>query len=105
MDWYTFVLWSFFVNCNETSLLTMPTILYLYGWRLFFYSNEGTEPLHVHAEKGSIECKFWINKELRTIDEDFSYNMSPGERRQIVEIINSHLDIIIMAWEKYFINK
>ncbi len=22
----------------------MPTVLYIFGWRLFFYSNEGTEP-------------------------------------------------------------
>ena len=38
----------------------MPTILFIYGWRLFFYSNEGTEPMHVHAEKGDMECKFWL---------------------------------------------
>jgi Domain of unknown function (DUF4160) len=30
----------------------MPTILFMNGWRLFFYSNEGDEPVHIHAEKG-----------------------------------------------------
>jgi len=24
----------------------MPTVLYVRGWRLFFYANEGTEPIH-----------------------------------------------------------
>ncbi len=33
----------------ELSKLIMPTILFIYGWRLFFYSNEGTEPIHIHA--------------------------------------------------------
>jgi hypothetical protein len=36
----------------------MPTILLVRGWRLFFSSNEGNEPMHVHARKGGAECKF-----------------------------------------------
>ena len=27
----------------------MPTILYVQGWRFHFFSNEGNEPIHVHA--------------------------------------------------------
>lgn len=30
------------------------------GWRLFFYANEGHEPVHVHARKGDAECRYWI---------------------------------------------
>lgn len=33
----------------------MPTVLYFYGWRFFFYSNEGNEPIHIHAEKGEMK--------------------------------------------------
>ncbi len=29
----------------------MPTILLLFGWRLFFYANEGNEPIHGDLEK------------------------------------------------------
>jgi len=36
----------------------MPTVLLISGWRLFFYSNEGHEPIHIHAEKAEMECKF-----------------------------------------------
>jgi hypothetical protein len=35
----------------------MPTILLLLGWRIFFYANEGNEPVHVHCRKGEKECK------------------------------------------------
>jgi hypothetical protein len=38
----------------------MPTILFIYGYRIFFYSNDGSEPMHVHAQKGETECKFWV---------------------------------------------
>ncbi|NIL99295.1 MAG: DUF4160 domain-containing protein, partial [Planctomycetales bacterium] len=29
----------------------MPTILRIRGWRVFFYADEGDEPIHVHARK------------------------------------------------------
>lgn len=38
----------------------MPTVLYVNGWRFFFYSNEGNEPVHIHAQKGEKECKFLL---------------------------------------------
>ncbi len=34
----------------------MPTILMVRGWRVFFYSEEGNEPVHVHAKKAGCEC-------------------------------------------------
>ena len=39
----------------------MPTILLVAGWRFFFYSNEGNEPIHLHCQKGDAEAKFWID--------------------------------------------
>ncbi|MEN6433661.1 MAG: DUF4160 domain-containing protein [Smithella sp.] len=41
----------------------MPTILLIMGWRLFFYANEGNEPIHVHCQKGDTECKYWLDRE------------------------------------------
>lgn len=29
----------------------MPTILLIAGWRIYFWANENTEPIDVHAEK------------------------------------------------------
>lgn len=61
----------------------MPTILFIFGWRLFFYSNEGTEPIHVHAEKGDMECKFWLVVDEVEIMEAFSNNLNPSVKREI----------------------
>jgi hypothetical protein len=47
----------------------MPTVVYIFGWRLFFYSNEGNEPIHIHAEKAEMECKYWIFEEEVEIKE------------------------------------
>jgi hypothetical protein len=39
----------------------MPTLLNIEGFRFYFFSNEGTEPAHVHVEKGDGTAKFWLN--------------------------------------------
>jgi hypothetical protein len=39
----------------------MPTVLRVDGYRFFFFSNEGTEPPHVHVEKGDATGKWWLN--------------------------------------------
>jgi len=38
----------------------MPTVLRHLGFRVFFYSREGTEPMHIHVEKGDNVAKFWL---------------------------------------------
>jgi len=47
----------------------MPTILMIMGWRLFFYSNEGNEPVHVHCRKGDKECKYWLDTEMFDLED------------------------------------
>lgn len=80
----------------------MPTILFIYGWRLFFYSNEGNEPIHIHAQKGEMECKFWILVEDIEIREAYEYNLTAGEKREIKKIIYKNFDLIVDAWNTYF---
>lgn len=70
--------------------IIVPTILTILGWRLFFYSNENNEPPHVHARKGDMECKFWLNSNDFEIEEAFSYNLTPAANREIKKIICSH---------------
>ena len=80
----------------------MPTIIYIYGWRLFFYSNEGNEPIHIHAEKADMECKFWFLEEEIEIKEAYAYNLNQKDRKEIKKIIYQHFDLIVDSWYKYF---
>jgi hypothetical protein len=80
----------------------MPTVLIISGWRLFFYSNEGNEPVHIHAEKAEIECKFWLLRDAFEIEEAKSYNLTPAARREIRKIIFEHFEYIVKEWDKYF---
>jgi len=78
----------------------MATILFLRGWRLFFYSNERNEPPHIHIRKGDVDCKFWIHPERFDISEAYSYNANPSDLRIIRQIIFDHFDYIVAEYEK-----
>ena len=83
----------------------MPTILFIYGWRLFFYSNESNEPIHIHVQKGDIEAKYWLLIEEIEIIEAFSYNFTPASKKVIKKIIYQHFDLIVSEWSKHFLSK
>ena len=79
----------------------MPTILVLMGWRLFFYANEGNEPMHVHCRKGDMECKYWIDEDTFDIQEAYSFCMSPRDKKQIRKIIFEHFEYIADQWREF----
>lgn len=39
----------------------MPTVLRVDAYRFFFYSLEGSEPPHIHVERGDEVAKFWLD--------------------------------------------
>lgn len=53
----------------------MPEIFRTEGFVFFFYSNEGSEPRHVHVRKAGGFCKFWIDPVLL----DYSQGMKTRE--------------------------
>ncbi len=83
----------------------MPTILLIQGWRFFFYTNEGDEPIHIHARKAETECKYWLRPDLYEIEEAWSHNLTPRLRREVRKIIFDHFDLIVTEWEKSFGDK
>ncbi|MDA3901307.1 MAG: DUF4160 domain-containing protein [Spirochaetes bacterium] len=38
----------------------MPNVLKFNGYRLFFYSNENDEPIHIHIQKAENYAKLWV---------------------------------------------
>lgn len=79
----------------------MPTVLMIMGWRLFFYSNEGNEPPHVHCRKGDAECKYWLDAEMFEAVEAHAYGMKPADRRTVRRIIFENFDYILNKWNEF----
>jgi hypothetical protein len=79
----------------------MPTVLLIRGWRIFFYSNEGDEPIHVHCQKADAECKYWLDRENFEIVEAFGHNVKPADRREIKRLIFEYFEDIERAWDQF----
>ncbi|HLP46986.1 MAG TPA: DUF4160 domain-containing protein [Candidatus Kapabacteria bacterium] len=78
----------------------MPTILLIMGWRLFFYTNEGNEPIHIHCRKAEMECKYWLDSTNFEIREAFSNNMNNKDKRQVKKIIFEYFEYIEEEWKR-----
>ncbi len=76
----------------------MPTILIIKGYRFFFYSKEGTEPIHIHVEKADNVAKFWIEP-LVLVD---NYGFISSELNEILEIAEQNKQLIINKWNEHF---
>lgn len=75
----------------------MPTVFKLGSYRFHFYSNEGTEPPHIHVRDTNGECKFWLvpvalahNRGVRTQD-----------LREIERIVFTYQQIFIDKYNEY----
>lgn len=79
----------------------MPTILFVLGWRFFFYSNENKEPIHIHCQKGDKECKYWLDVEKFDLKEAFTFNMNVRDKREVKKIIFEYFDHIEKEWTKF----
>ncbi len=77
-----------------------PTIVYQHGWHIIIYPNEGIEPMHVHAEKGDAECKYWVRVDDFEIEEAWAWRMTPALRREVRQIIFENLEEVTLAWQK-----
>ncbi|MEE2716022.1 MAG: DUF4160 domain-containing protein [SAR324 cluster bacterium] len=76
----------------------MPSILSVKGWRIFFFSNEGNEPVHVHCKKGSCVCKYWLLPEQFDIQKAYALGISPRDERELRKILFQHFEELVDAW-------
>ena len=76
----------------------MPTVLRINGFRFFFFSNKGKEPVHIHIEKGDGYAKFWLNPIINVTN----YNFNSKELKQISLIIEENKELLKRAWDEYF---
>jgi hypothetical protein len=79
----------------------MPTILFVMGWRFFFYSNEKNEPIHIHCQKAEKECKYWLDINNFALEEAYSYNMNNKDKREVKKIIFEYFEFIEHEWNKF----
>jgi len=76
----------------------MPIVLRLHGFKFFFYANEGSEPPHIHVDKGGATAKLW----LASLQWAYCHGFSPAERRQIENTLQRHQAALMERWNEFF---
>ncbi|MEX0680820.1 MAG: DUF4160 domain-containing protein [Balneolales bacterium] len=76
----------------------MPTVLKSKGYRFFFFSNEGYEPIHIHVESGNGYCKYWIKPVILA----YATGYSSTELNKIKKLIEQHITLIESSWNEHF---
>lgn len=76
----------------------MPTVRGIAGpYRLFFYSFDCYEPMHVHIQRERMTCKFW----LAPITLSFNDGFAPSELNRIRRLIVENQHSIMEAWNEH----
>ena len=75
----------------------MPTILFLFGLRFFFYSEEHL-PIHIHVQSGDGRAKI----DVITGEILDNKGVKPKDLKRAVETVLLYQDEIIKAWREYF---
>ena len=77
---------------------TMPTVLRVGAYRMFFYSSDRGEPPHVHIERAGRTAKFWLNP-VRCQE---TGGFPRVEIRRLRELVERHQSELLKVWYEFF---
>ena len=72
-----------------------------YGYKIYFWSNETNEPIHVHVSKGKPSLnstKVWLTKSGGCVLANNNSRIPNNELNKILETITSQYFFIISMW-------
>jgi hypothetical protein len=76
----------------------MPTVLNVGAYRFFFYSLEGSEPPHIHVERGGATAKFWLDP----VQLAGSRGFRPHDLTRIRAMVIEHKIVFQEGWNEHF---
>ena len=79
----------------------MPTVFRYNGVRFFFFSNEGSprEPVHIHAQLGESEAKFWVRPDISVAE---SRGFDRRTLAALVRVVRENRELIEGQWHEHF---
>ena len=75
----------------------MPTLLYIFGLRFYFYSEEHL-PIHVHVENGDGKAK--IDLQSGSVIEN--KGLKPKDLKRAEDAVRMYKEDFIQAWNERF---
>lgn len=84
----------------------LPSIFTVSGYKVFFWSNENGEPIHVHIAKGKPTpnaTKVLLTKAGGCILANNGSNIPRKELNELLEFISAQFFLICSEWKKFFL--
>ena len=76
----------------------MPTVLRTRSYRFFFVSLDRSEPPHIHARRGNMVAKIWLEPVAR----ERAGGFSRVELNAILKLVDEHRERLIRSWYEFF---
>lgn len=83
----------------------MPSIFELYGYKVYFWSNENNEPIHVHVSKGKPtdkSTKIWLTRSGGCILANNNSKIPVQDLKSVMEAISSNYFYIVARWKETY---
>ena len=84
----------------------MPSLFLVGGYRVFFWSNENGEPIHVHVCKGAPSpnaTKLWLTSEGGCILASNGSEITQPALNEMMDIISAQFFLICAKWKEFFL--
>lgn len=75
------------------------------GYKIYFWSNENNEPIHVHVSKGNPSqnsTKVWLTQAGGCILANNKSRIPNSDLNKLLSIISRHYFLIIAKWKEYY---
>ena len=83
----------------------MPSLFTVCGYKIYFWSNENDEPLHVHISKGKPSpsaTKVWLTSGGGCILAHNGSRIPEKELQTLLEFISAQFFLICLKWKEHF---
>ena len=84
----------------------LPSLFMVSGYKVYFWSNENNDPIHVHVSKGkptSNGTKIWFTRTGGCILASNGSGISKRELNELMEFISAQFFLICAEWKKIFL--
>lgn len=86
----------------------MPSLFEVSGYKVYFWSNENNEPIHIHIAKGKPTpngTKIWLTKTGGCILANNGSRISQKELNELMEFISAQFFLICAEWKRFFLTE
>ncbi len=86
----------------------MPNLFTVSGYKIYFWSNEDGDPIHVHISKGKPSpngTKLWLTKRGGCILANNGSKIPGKELNTLMTFVSAQFFLICDEWKKFFVTE